>query len=427
MFLRSPDRVFGRGYMRWLMCMIGVMLLAACAPRELLSNAAFEPDVISPNADGTSDITTIHYELGANATVSIYLESADGVRHYFRKEQPRSAGNYSVQFSGVVDGRLLPDSVYRWVIDVVGEGGESRIAEGHLTLQDGASTAPEITSFSILPNVFTPNRDGLSDRSTINVYLSKPADLNLTLQNVLCNGSTFAPADQPDLDCTPYPILQDERPGQRAPGEEGLHEFDYDAGVDLGAEPPPDGDYVVTARAEDLVGQVSVVTDTLTIVDGGVPRAEIVDGEWFLSTSSLLVGQTLYFTVTVENYGTVPIRTSGPSPGYVYDLDQNFNVPGFAEESGAWRIGIDFDTGVRDYPFRWAVGSPDELIVETIEDQDFYFLPAGTRATITGGIRITEVPPRNPLNFWVGLIHEDVEIAAVNNRVDPQRIVIDEP
>jgi hypothetical protein len=408
--------------------MIGLLLAAACGPRELLSNVSIAPQVISPNADGDTDATHIHYELGQNARVSIYLESPDGQRYFFREAQPRSAGVYDVLFSGVIDGRLLPDGEYRWVIEATGAGGQDRSVEGRLTLSGGESTAPEITGFSIFPTEFTPNRDGISDRATINVSLNKPAALYVTLQNVLCNGSATPPPDRPDLNCTPFPVAEDARTREsRRPGEEGLHEFDYDAGVDLGADPPPDGVYVVTARAEDAVGQVSIVTGTLTIVNGGVPRAEIVDAEVQFSSQSALIGQTLYFTLTVENYGAVPIRTSGPPPGYVYDLDGNFNQPGFAEESGAWRVGIDFDTSQRNYPFRWAVGHPEDLIVQEIAGGRYYYLPAGARATITGGIRLTYEPDRNPLNFWAGLIHEDVEITAINNRVDPHGLTIDAP
>jgi len=145
------------------------------------------------------------------------------------------------------------------------------------------------------------------------------------------------------------------------------------------------------------------------------------------SKSSLLVGDTLYFTLTVENYGAVPIRTSGPNPGYVYNLDQNYNVPGFAEESGAWRVGIDFDTSQRNYPFRWAVGSPGDLITRTVGGKTYTYLPPNSKAVVTGGIKITDKPPRDPLYFWAGLIHEDVEISSINNRVDPHSITIDEP
>jgi hypothetical protein len=406
--------------------LVGIcLIISACQSKDLLSNAAFAPNTISPNGDGSADATLIHYDLGGDAKLSIYFESSSGQKYYFRHGDFRSAGAYDVLFGGVIGGQILADGQYRWVVEAEDQSGLSKSIEGELAIAGGESSVPQFTTFTILPKIFTPNQDGISDRATINVGLSKPATLFVSLQNIGCGGSTTPPADQPNLDCTPY--LLAEKQGARPVGEAGLHEFDYDAGVDLGANPPPDGLYVVTARAEDNVGQVAVVSDTLTIDNGGVPRAEIVDGKVDFSASSLLVGQTLYFTLTIENYGAVPIRTSGPYPGYVYELDQNYNVPGFAEESGAWRVGIDFDTSVRNYPFRWAVGSPNDLIVKEVNGVKYYYLPPNKRVVVTGGLHITHKPPRDPLYFWAGLIHEDVEITSINNRVDPHFITIDQP
>jgi hypothetical protein len=226
-----------------------------------------------------------------------------------------------------------------------------------------------------------------------------------------------------------YPVT--EKAGLRKPGEKGLHTFDYDAGVDQGAEPPPDGAYTVIAEATDHVGQFAQITTTLTITQAGVPWAEIVDGAVEFNRTTLVLSDTLYFTLTVENYGTVPIRTSGPQPNTCYDMTENFNAPrsekptGYPEESGAWRVGIDFDTSLRNYPYRWAVASASELDTVEIDGQKFYYLAAGKRGVVTGCIRLTQIPPRNPLYFWAGLIHEDVEISALNNRVDPHLITID--
>ncbi len=403
-----------------------VMVLSACGSRELLSKASFAPDTISPNGDGVQDATSIHYELGRSANVSIYLQDAAGQRYYFRNNQLRAPGVYDVLFGGIIDGKLLADGDYTWVIEAADESGQNQSLQGKLAVSDGDKTPPRITTFTINPKEFTPNQDGISDRVAINVGLNKPATLLVTLQNELCQGSDNPPTDNPTLVCTPFPLGEKEG-SLRKSGEEGLHEFDYDAGVDYGADPPPDGTYVVTARVEDAIGQVTTMTDTLTIKEGGIPRAEIVDGTVDFSHSSLLVGDTLYFTLTVENYGAVPIRTSGPAPGYVYNLDQNYNIPGFAEESGAWRVAIDFDTSLRNYPFRWAVGGPGDLITETVGGKTYYYLPANSKAVVTGGIKITDKPPRDPLYFWAGLIHEDVEISDINNRVDPHFITIDQP
>ncbi len=406
--------------------LLTALIASACGSRDLLSKASVTPDTISPNADSVQDAASIHYELGRTADVSIYLQDAAGQRYYFRDRQPRTPGVYDVLFGGVIDGKILADGDYTWVVEATDISGQSQSIQGKFGVRDGDKTPPEITKFTINPKEFTPNQDSISDRVTINVALNKPATLVTTLQNALCHGSETPPLDNPTLDCAVYP-LQEKEGAARKSGEAGLHEYDYDAGVDLGAEPPPDGTYVVTAQVEDEIGQTARLTDTLTIKDGGIPRAEIVDGTVNFSRSSLLVGDTLYFTLTVENYGAVPIRTSGPEPGYVYDFDQNYNVPGFAEESGAWRVGIDFDTSQRNYPFRWAVGGPGDLITKTIGEKVYYYLPPDSKAVITGGIKITEKPPRDPLYFWAGLIHEDVEISDINNRVDPHSITIDQP
>jgi hypothetical protein len=90
-------------------------------------------------------------------------------------------------------------------------------------------------------------------------------------------------------------------------------------------------------------------------------------------------------------------------------------------------VGIGFDTQLTNYPFRWAVGGPDDLVKQTMDGKDYTYLPAGKRAVITGCIRITKVPPRNPLYFWAGLIHEDVEISQLNDRVDPHFVNVGVP
>ncbi|MEA3459981.1 MAG: hypothetical protein U9R11_04830, partial [Chloroflexota bacterium] len=188
----------------------------------------------------------------------------------------------------------------------------------------------------------------------------------------------------------------------------------------------PDGTYTVRAEAKDLVGNRTVVTSTLTIVEGGVPRADIVNAEVDFKPKIVPLGETLYFTATVENFGAVPIRTSGPPPGTPYESDENFNNLGWYEEPGVWRFGIDFETNSsgRPYPYRWAIGNDEDLEIKIIDGEEYRYLMPGQRAVITGSIRIVDEPPRNPLHFWAGLIHEDVRIDPFNDHVDPQEISI---
>ena len=111
----------------------------------------------------------------------------------------------------------------------------------------------------------------------------------------------------------------------------GYHGYDYDGGVDLFAEPPPDGDYIVYGEAEDKVGNRVVVSSTLTIKEGGKPRADVAGGEidWqgeMNRVVSVPLGQSLCFTATVENIGPVPIRTAGPWPGQTFKFSENYNT-----------------------------------------------------------------------------------------------------
>jgi hypothetical protein len=399
----------------WIALAFTGLLLAgssSCGTKPLLFDVTFSPEHITPNADGETDITAIEYGLGQNADLSIYFISPDGERHYFRDSEPRGPRkDYKVFFGGVIDGQVLEDGVYTWVIEAKGADGERAAERGELIISQADTERPEISQFTVSPPTFTPNRDGLDDRVRMNLNVEKDVEI---LQVFLLGA-----------DGVRYPV--EEEPGLREPGEAGLHSYDYDAGVDRGAEPPPDGTYLVYAVAEDQVGQRDEVTQTLTISDGGVPRAEVLKATVEWSASTLVLSETLCFSLTVDNYGSVPIRTSGPAPGTEYRSDQNFNTLGYHEESGAWRVGIDFDTSLRNYPYRWAVGEPEQLVTVERDGQTFTYLPAGARGKVYGCIQIVDEPSRNPLYFWAGLIHEDVEISNVNNRVDPEFVTVQVP
>lgn len=412
------------------------LLLAGCtlieAMRPLLSDVSVEPDVISPNADGYDDVTLIRYRLGRNAKVSIYFTDASGRRHYFRKERSRSPGEYSVYWGGVIDGeemvleneytrqivrsRVLPDGVYTWTIEAVDERGRTAAVTGTITIQDADTELPELRKFTVVPPMFTPNQDGIDDRVGISYFLNKDvAEVNVYLISL----------DDPDLR-----VPLGETAGTAKPGERGPHYYDYDGGVDLGADPPPDGTYIVVAEARDAVGNYVVVTSTLTIVEGGKPRALIPNAEidWQGAVGSELwvpLGGRIVFTTVVENYGKVPIRTSGPWPGTVYRSDENFNTlavkmgdDSFYEQAGVWRFGIRFDVSETDFPYRWAIGRPQDLERRIINGREQWYLMPGKRGLVYGAIELVKPPPRNDIFAWGALIHEWVGINPENNYID---------
>lgn len=420
--------------------------LSSCHLRPLLYDVSVSPEAISPNADGSDDATNIAYKLSRSADLSIYFENEAGDRFYFREGRRRSAGSYQVQWGGVINEQqslamegdfgtqsvqswVLPDGTYKWVVEATDEQGQTEQIEGEITLTDGDTVVPELRKFTVALPTFTPNQDGLADRTGAGYFLNKDVD---SVQVYLYD------PDSPDVQ---FPLEEQERSAK--PGEAGYHYYDYDGGVDRGADPPPDGTYIIAAEARDLAGHHVVVSSTLTIVEGGKPRAEIVNGEihWGDAVRSLEgteiympLGSTLVFTTYVENYGTVPIRTAGPPTGSHYRSDQNYNTlalemgeESYHQQAGVWRFGINFDISSSDFPYRWAVGQPDELRLEIIDGREQWFLDPDQRGTISGSIELVGPFPRNAIFAWGGLIHEYVGINAENNYVDRILIHIDEP
>lgn len=423
----------------------------------LLNNVELSPTTITPNADGDDDVALFSYEINRNAQVSLIFEDADGNVFVYRENEPRGEGEYSVFFGGVVDGftlpgediggevvrRLIPNGDYTWTLTAVADDdGEVMTEVGTLTVRDADTPLPEMIEFTVFPEVFTPNQDGIGDRTQVNIFLAKDAELDVFLLNQ--EGERQ------------YMVRREEA---RDDGEAGRHWFDYEGGVDIGADPPPDGLYQVVAEARDLEGQIIRRTEPLTIAMGGKPRAEIVpqtagvtvifasqpyDERYFsaldvegeripepddpasltMSVITMPVGEMLVFKLTVGNYGATPIRTTGPWPGTVYQQDQSDGALGFYESSGAWRVGIQCETSVESYPYRWAIGTRDQLVAETAPDGEvFYYLPPDEQVVTWGAIRMTElIDAQNPQRCWAGLIHEDVEISLLNQNVGPREI-----
>ncbi|MEX1018153.1 MAG: hypothetical protein WDZ49_00765 [Litorilinea sp.] len=471
--LRRVTRSVTRGGL----ALVLAILVAGCgqldfAAGPLLYDVAVAPDFITPNADGREDVTEIRYSLRRSAAVSIYFENSEGERYYFRQNQRRSPGDYSVFWGGVVDqpitretaygtqeilSHVLPDGDYRWTIEaravasdapptgddaaanlpIVEHAGQEdatatpetqlgppELAQGKIALQEADTDVPELRNFVVVPQVFRPNQDGLRDDwVSISYYLSKEVD-----QMAVYLIDPAAPAIR-------FPIAQ--IPGLVLPTDEGHHQYRYEAGVNLNAEPPPDGLYYIIAEARDAAGNAVRVTSDLTIAEGGKPRADIAQGEieWQGAdgrTVSLLLGEKLCFRAVVTNHGTVPIRTSGPWPGQEYGISENYNtlarandIRPWGPQSGVWRFGINYDTTGTDFPFRWAIGRQEDLERRVIDgDEQWYLLP-GTSGQVEGCILIDEEPMLASEFWWGGLIHQDVSVP--NNYVDRVTVQVGVP
>ena len=381
--------------------------LIGCGPRRLLYGVSIRPDVISPNADGQDDIAEIKYSLSRQATVSIFFLDETGKRHDFRVDKRRSKGNRTAYFGGVIGDHLLPDGDYICVIEAVDEQGHRERAETPIKLRDGDKVYLRIDNLNIYPIRFTPNRDGITDRVKIGYNLNKKA--------------TRVEVYILDAEGNKYPVPEDKI---REAGSPGTHEHDYDGGIDLGAAPPKDGLYKVVVEAEDAVGNKARAEGQLEIAGGGLPQVEIVNRAAQFSPTVVPLGGTLTFTCTVKNIGTVPVRTKGPPSGTTYSTDQNFNTLEQYEEPGIFRVGLDYEGNSegRLYPFRWQLGTDEELTTIDTEIGPQKYLMPGQTVTVVGHLCIKNRPVKVAPYYWLGLIHEQVWI--VQDRVEPTQISI---
>lgn len=430
-------------------------------PRPLVLNAGFEQAAITPNADGDTDVANFAFEVSRPALISLLLSDESGQVYSIRRDQRAPSGAYSLAFSGVVDGFLLPDEAFESTIErrlipngdymwqfIAQEidGPETYSDSGTLLVSDADVELPLLSGFTISPKVFTPNQDGIADRVAVNAELAKEAEVT---------GYLIGPDGAR--------VYMEPRALENRSGEVGWQEFDYEGGVDLGADPPPDGTYEVVIEAQDAVGQRVSVRGELTIDLGGKPRAGILgqssgadvvfatapyDEAYFTDIDTpgelitmpdnpadnrlgqvvVPVGDLLIFRLIVENYGSSPIRTAGPPPGTVYGQRQLPAALGELEQDGVWRVGIECETSGTSYPYRWAVGAFDDLtqIEDPVSGNTYYYLEPGQRSIVWGAVRLTEaVRAANPQQCWAGLIHEGVGIE--NNRIGARDIHIADP
>ena len=419
------------------------LILAACGELAftagpLLHDVTVSAPMITPNADGDNDVAEIRYSLRRSADLSIFFENEGGERFYFRQDRRRSPGEYSVLWGGVVDepqvldtdygpveivSHVLPDGDYRWIVEATDDQGATESVSGTISLQEGETSIPELRNFAVVPDVFRPNQDGLRDDwVSISYYLSKDVeDLQLYLVDPAAPGVRFFIAEEPA-------VVES--------NEQGFHEYRYEGGLDLNAEPPPDGTYSIVGEARDAAGNAVRVERSLTLEEGGKPRADVAQGEidWqgeMNRVVSVPLGEKFCFSAVVANEGTVPIRTTGPWPGQEYQFTENYNAlaaegnEAWFQQAGVWRFGINYDTTGIDFPFRWAVGRPEDLERRIIDGEEQWYLMPGTSGEVSGCIVMDEKPPVGTNFWWGGLIHEFV--AVTNNYVDRISVEVGAP
>jgi hypothetical protein len=368
--------------------LLPALLVGCVRAQPLLPHAALSRDVLTPSS---SDWVDFDYALSRPARVTLTLQFPSGERLPLRSDEPRpAAGTYAYPFDGTYplsedpeQRRVLPDGIYRLELEARDDAGETASASAQIAIRDADTAPPGVEHLAAMPETVSPNFDGVDDVGSVTYRLTKRARVFASATDA--SGQRVYLGTQELLEPGEYRELWDGTFKER---------------------PLPDGVYQFSVRATDLAGNVSIARAPVTIAGGGRPDARVLRVSF--TPQRLMAGDELGLEAVVKNVGTVPLRTQGPPPGFVYSSFESFSSierQQFVDRRGLWRLGVDWAgspsaTGSK-YPYRWGLGRD---------------LGPGEETTIVGGIRVEHGPnlarqigpPDNRFFFYAGLIHEGI-------------------
>lgn len=368
-----------RNSLQFVVCVL--LFLPACAATDsarALLELSVNPALLQ--ADGTGS-ATIGYHVARQATVSIVLRSADGTSFILRERVARGPGAYSFAFQGAVDGRVLPNGEYEVIATAqAAEAGESLERRRPLTIADADTSAPVIANLRIAPAMLTPNQDGVNDRLAITFAVTEPVsvDARLLVGNESRRLVQALAAGPGAVDISWPPPLR------HAPQ------------LNQAVERLPAGPAEIEIAVQDGAGNRTVQRQSITLGESGTPQVQVTDVQ--VSPTAVQAGATITVAATITNTGTVTLRAAHRGPD-AYAWGQSAPALGYAAAAGTVRWGVDYSlnrSGI-GYPFRWSVGRD---------------LAPGESVTVSGTITVNELFPQEPVQLWLGVIHENNRMLA---------------
>ena len=386
---------------------ISTLSLIACDDGSPFASLASSGVEAHPGGQGVAIPVRVAFRLRRPASIEVILRNEVGKEWMLRPTTPRIADeDYEIVFDGSVpdgtqgDRTVVANGPYDVRIAATENNGTRIERTIPVRVVGGDDTPLNLEGPRLSLNAISPDGDGVDDEVKISMRLSKAAMIDIA-------------AD--DGKGTRSPIVAQSR---RDPGEIDVLWDGSSGGRVFGGKRLADGQYTITVQARDAAGNVRIRQAPLRITNGGMERLEIADAS--ISPTRVRVGQPITVRVTVINTGETTIRTMGPPPGSGYSTQDSFstlidptsaNKSPYEMVSGAWRVGLGWQTASQELPIRWGL-LPD--LGSTI--------PPGGSAIVEATVVVRE-PPNPGLRFWVGAIREGVAFAT--GRVGDRVVVID--
>jgi flagellar hook assembly protein FlgD len=224
----------------------GYVLAADLAPKDSRAPVLIASDAgaarFSPNGDGRSDSQTVSGLF--SETVHWTIRFRDLAGHVLATSTGDGA-EFSVPWSGLVDGAAVPDGTYDWTVSGTDAWLNGTATGGGRIVVD--TTAPVVSGLvpaATTPSVFSPNADGVNDTAVTSASLSEAGSLIVRIadaSNTTVRSMTVAAVAGPNS-------------------------VTWNGRNNAGAL-VPDGDYTIRLTGRDAAGNTGVgVARQLTVV-----------------------------------------------------------------------------------------------------------------------------------------------------------------